>query len=299
MAQLKDKMIICLDLGATEIKCALAKQNGKELCLVGGVQKVPTNAHNGKQGIVDALYKSIAMFIQEGVKGVAIASAGDIDCDNGKIIYATDNLPNMTGFDFTYFCQQNFGLKTHVLNDAHSALVGEMVFGVGKNFQDRSVAMITLGSGVGGGYYANGKIVSNEQNDYARFGHICLHPQGLLCTCSKFGCAEMYLSGRALHRNAQQMGVDGADLFEKFAQGIPQNLRFVQVFRQNLKSLLDKIQQTCPFDVCIVGGGVTDWMGDCFDDVTKDLGYTIVKAQLGNHAGIYGAFANYINKENL
>ncbi len=280
-------MIICLDLGATEIKCALATQMG-----MGTVQKVPTNAHS-KQGILDALHQAISLHMQPGVSGIAIASAGNIDGEKGVITYATDNLPGMTGFDFTAFCMEHFGLPVAVINDAHAALLGEMAQGAGTCYADKKVAMITLGSGVGGGYYADGKIVSTPENDYARFGHICLHPGGRECTCAKHGCAEMYLSGRALHRDAEAMGVDGADLFRRYTEGNPKNVEFVGVFRKNLKDLLDKIQEVAAFDVCIVGGGVTDWMGDDFAHVTRDLGYPIVKAQLGNHAGLYGALANY------
>ena len=81
------------------------------------------------------------------------------------------------------------------------------------------VVMLTLGSGVGGGYYANGEIVSNKENDYGRFGHICLEENGRECTCGKRGCIEMYLSGRAIHRDADKMGIDGADIFRKYLAG--------------------------------------------------------------------------------
>ena len=45
--------------------------------------------------------------------------------------------------------------------------------------------------------------------------------------------------------------------------------------------------------VCIIGGGVADWMGDHFFSIMSDLGYYIIRASLGNSAGIYGAHAHY------
>ena len=51
--------------------------------------------------------------------------------------------------------------------------------------------------------------------------------------------------------------------------------------------------QISPFDICIIGGGVADWMGEHFSTVMADLGYTIIKASLGNNAGMVGAFAHY------
>lgn len=284
-------------MGATEIKVAPINQKENEI-IVGNVQRFPTNAALGKQGITDALYKAISSLNSAEVDGVAIASAGDIDVNTSVITYATENLPGMIGFDFAQFCKNNFSLPARAINDAHAALLGEMVFGVGKDYQDKRVVMLTLGSGVGGGYYADGGIVANEENDYGRFGHVCLENNGRECTCGKHGCIEMYLSGRAIHRDADKMGIDGPDIFDKYAEGAPKNVEFVNVLRKNLKASLDLVMQVSPFDVCIIGGGVADWMAEHFYAITEGLGYPIIRASLGNSAGIYGAYAHYL-KSNL
>ncbi|MBO5714836.1 MAG: ROK family protein [Clostridia bacterium] len=285
-------MTICIDMGATEIKVAPIKGNEDKI-IVGELKKFPTNASLGKQGIVDALHKAILSLNGADVYGVAIASAGDIDTESSVITYATENLPGMIGFDFAQFCKDNFNLPATAINDAHAALLGEMVYGAGQEYQDKRVVMLTLGSGVGGGYYADGNIVSNEENDYGRFGHICLEKDGRLCTCGKKGCVEMYLSGRAIHRDADALGIDGPDIFEKYGNGEQKNVEFVNVLRANLKKSLDLVMQVSPFDVCIIGGGVADWMEQYFYSITDNLGYNIIRASLGNSAGIYGAYAHY------
>ena len=288
-------MTICIDMGATEIKVAPINRKENEI-LVGAVNKFPTNASLGKQGIVDALFQAISSLNTPDVDGVAIASAGDIDVNTSIITYATENLPGMIGFDFAKFCKDNFNLRAKAINDAHAALLGEMVFGVGKEYQDKRVVMLTLGSGVGGGYYANGEIVANEENDYGRFGHICLEENGIECTCGKRGCIEMYLSGRAIHRDAAKIGIDGPDIFEKYAVGEAKNVEFVEKLRNDLKESLDLVMKVSPFDVCIIGGGVADWMAEHFYTITEGLPYPIIRASLGNSAGIYGAYAHYIKK---
>ena len=286
-------MTICIDMGATEIKVAPINRKENEI-VVGNVQKFPTNASLGKKGIVDALHQAISSLNTPDVEGVAIASAGDIDVNTSIITYATENLPGMIGFDFAQFCKDNFNLPAKAINDAHAALLGEMVFGVGKDYQDKRVVMLTLGSGVGGGYYADGTIVANEENDYGRFGHICLEKDGIECTCGKRGCIEMYLSGRAIHRDAKIIGIDGPDIFEKYAKGEAKNVEFVEKLRKDLKISLDLVMEVSPFDVCIIGGGVADWMAEHFASITEGLGYPIIRASLGNSAGIYGAYAHYI-----
>ena len=285
-------MTICIDMGATEIKVAPIRGKENEI-IVGRVERFPTNASLGKEGIVSALRAAIASLVGEGADSIAIASAGDIDVNTSVITYATENLPGMIGFDFGAFCENEFGLPARAINDAHAALLGEMVYGVGKEYQDKRVAMLTLGSGVGGGYYADGNIVATPENDYGRFGHICLEENGRECTCGKLGCIEMYLSGRAIHRDASAMGIDTPDIFDRYAMGEEKNVEFVKRLRENLKTSLDMVMAVSPFDICIIGGGVADWMGDHFFSIMSDLGYDIIRASLGNSAGIYGAHAHY------
>ena len=285
-------MTICIDMGATEIKVAPITRKENEI-IVGRVERFPTNASLGKEGIVSALRDAIASLVGEGADSIAIASAGDIDVNTSVITYATENLPGMIGFDFGAFCENEFGLPARAINDAHAALLGEMVYGVGKEYQDKRVAMLTLGSGVGGGYYADGNIVATPENDYGRFGHICLEENGRECTCGKLGCIEMYLSGRAIHRDASAMGIDTPDIFDRYAMGEEKNVEFVKRLRENLKTSLDMVMAVSPFDICIIGGGVADWMGDHFFSIMSDLGYDIIRASLGNSAGIYGAHAHY------
>ena len=285
-------MTICIDMGATEIKVAPITRKENEI-IVGRVERFPTNASLGKEGIVSALRTAIASLVGEGADSIAIASAGDIDVNTSVITYATENLPGMIGFDFGAFCESEFGLPARAINDAHAALLGEMVYGVGKEYQDKRVAMLTLGSGVGGGYYADGNIVATPENDYGRFGHICLEDNGRECTCGKLGCIEMYLSGRAIHRDAAAMGIDTPDIFDRYAMGEEKNVEFVRRLRENLKTSLGMVMAVSPFDICIIGGGVADWMGDHFSSIMSDLGYDIIRASLGNSAGIYGAHAHY------
>ena len=285
-------MTICIDMGATEIKVAPITRKENEI-IVGRVERFPTNASLGKEGIVSALRAAIASLVGEGADSIAIASAGDIDVNTSVITYATENLPGMIGFDFGAFCESEFGLPARAINDAHAALLGEMVYGVGKEYQDKRVAMLTLGSGVGGGYYADGNIVATPENDYGRFGHICLEDNGRECTCGKLGCIEMYLSGRAIHRDAAAMGIDTPDIFDRYSMGEEKNVEFVKRLRENLKTSLDMVMAVSPFDICIIGGGVADWMGDHFSSIMSDLGYDIIRASLGNSAGIYGAHAHY------
>ena len=95
-------MTICIDMGATEIKVAPIRGKENEI-IVGRVERFPTNASLGKEGLVSALHAAIASLVGDGADSIAIASAGDIDVNTSVITYATENLPGMIGFDFGAF----------------------------------------------------------------------------------------------------------------------------------------------------------------------------------------------------
>lgn len=294
-------MIIAIDLGATEIKVAPFERTNTPAGgapLAGSAQIVPTDADLGKEGIVRALDRAISLYLSAQTEGIAVASAGDVDPQSACITYATENLPGMTGFSYAAYAKK-YGVPISAINDAYAALLGELYDGAGKNYADQRVVMLTLGSGVGGAYAVNGKIVSTKENDHARFGHICLEENGYPCTCGRKGCAEMYLSGRAIHRQAAAAGIDGGDLFERYLEREQAYVVFMERFRQQLTQLLDKVALTSPYDVCIIGGGVADWMGDAFDRIVDGFPFPVIRATLGNRAGVYGAYRHFNSGEVL
>lgn len=277
-------MILSVDLGATNIKAALFDE---KLNKTGRTLAVPTRAGEGREGIVSALKDAVNHFAGE-ADFLAVSSAGDVDVKTSRITYATDNLPGMTGFDFVGFAKA-FSLPAYAVNDAQAALLGEVYCGVGRAFKDKNILMLTLGSGVGGAYFRGGKIIAEKDNMFGRYGHLTLHGGGRLCTCGKRGCVETYLSGRAIHSLAARLGIDGDDIFERSDS---LHTEFVNGLTAELKLTLGKIEKISPFDVCIIGGGVADWMGAAFEKIAKGTGYPVVKAQLGNDAGLYGACVN-------
>ncbi len=278
-------MRVCIDLGATNVKGALVG-NGVILKTV----KTPTDHSCGREGIVRSLKCTLDALICENADSVAVASAGDIDEKSGVCTYATGNLEGFTGFDFPAFAAEHYRLPCTAINDAFAALLGEMKYGAGRVYQKSRVVMLTLGSGVGGAYWANGKLVSNENNLYARFGHIILHENGFECTCGKRGCAEQYLSGRALNRLAGTYGIGNEEIFPRFRAGDKAAKEVVEVYARELDSALDLIDKISPFDVCILGGGVAEAMD--FDDFGARVKKKIIPAQLGNTAGLMGAYAH-------
>lgn len=276
-------MKLCVDLGATNVKSALIENYNIVRHAV-----TPTDTKNGRAGVVNSLARAIDGLMCESVTQICISSAGRIDSATGKVIYATDNLPGYTGFDITAWVRENYNLPCVALNDGFAALLGELA--LEPEYSAKRVVMLTLGSGVGGAYAVNGELVANERNGFALFGHIVLHENGAPCNCGKAGCAEQYLSGRAINRTAQKYGIGQDAIFCEYRSGNPNAREIVRLIRQDLKKLLARIQKVSPFDICLLGGGAVDGMGESFSSVTGGLGYDIRRAKAGNDAGLFGAF---------
>ena len=93
-------------------------------------------------------------------------------------------------------------------NDANSAAFGEKWLGVAKDVDD--MAMLTLGTGVGGGLVLGGRIWHGMAGMAAEFGHTTVEPDGALCGCGNRGCLEAYASATAVVRMAREAIASGA-----------------------------------------------------------------------------------------
>ena len=88
------------------------------------------------------------------------------------------------------------GVKTLISNDANAATIGEMIYGNAKGMRD--FIMITLGTGLGSGFVANGEMVYGHDGFAGEFGHIPFFDNEIICSCGKKGCLETEVSGIAI-----------------------------------------------------------------------------------------------------
>ena len=275
-------MKLCVDLGATNVKSGLV-QNGKFVKTL----VTPTDTTRKRQGVVASLQGAIDGLLCDEVKAICIASAGKIDVESGKVLYATENLPGYTGFCIKEFVRETYGLPCVAVNDGMAALLGEIY--LTEEYRNKRIVMLTLGSGVGSAYAVNGEI-QGKDDEFASFGHLCIEKQGLPCNCGKVGCPEQYLSGRAINRQAQEIHVAKNKLFDEKRSGNPKAQEVFDRLKGYLARTLQEIEKTSPFDICILGGGAVDGMGDTFDEFASISGCDVRRAKAGNNAGMLGAY---------
>lgn len=95
------------------------------------------------------------------------------------------------------------GVRTVMTNDANAATIGEMVYGNAKGMRD--FIMITLGTGLGSGFVANGEMIYGHDGFAGEFGHVCVERNGRQCGCGRRGCLEAYVSATGIKRTVFEL----------------------------------------------------------------------------------------------
>lgn len=242
---------------------------------------------------------------------VCVGAAGLVDLD-GSIRYS----PNIDWADAPV--QQRLidrlGGGIRVLNDANVAAWGEFRVGAARDVPGSSV-MLTLGTGVGAGMIAEGRLLVGSGGLAPEFGHIIVAEGGRLCGCGNHGCLESYASGRAIEalareRLAQGQVPEGSPLRVPDVSG-PEITTAAQAgdaaavdvlatagfwLGVGIASIVNALDPA----VVVIGGGVLE-AGDlllgparsAYEERLLGRGYRdpapVVEAILGNDAGVVGA----------
>lgn len=197
-----------------------------------------------------------------------------------------------------------------VENDANVAALGELWQGTGKG--NRSLVMVTLGTGVGGGIVLDGKILSGATGAAGEIGHMpVLYDEPETCNCGKKGCLEQIASATGIVRHAKRVlakndkasvlrkdSLTAKDVFDGFKADDELAKVIVNDVSECLATALAHITCVVNPEVIVIGGGVSKAGQVLTDTVTKYYkekafhacrDTKIVLATLGNDAGIYGA----------
>lgn len=231
---------------------------------------------------------------------IGISSCGLIDSNAGRITYS--NNIKWEDKSIVSDLKEHLGVPVKIANDAKCALLAEAVLGAGKDY-DR-VCMITLGTGVGGGFITCKKLdLGTPYADAAGIlGHMSVAAGGRQCTCGHRGCLETYASSTAImasYRERTKEELTTKEIFERVRQGEPAATSVFEEFRYYLGEGLVSFGNILRPEIIIIGGGVSnsaDLFIDYLEDYVNDkifggnvIPVRIAAAMLGNDAGMIGA----------
>ena len=284
--------ILCFDIGGTFIKYGLCDENFNLI----EKDKVPTYAQNGGQSIIERIIEIIEQY--DNIDRVGVSTAGQVDSENGIVVYSTENIPYYTGMRVKSLIENKTGIPTFVENDVNCAALGEAYFGAAKGVSD--FICLTLGTGVGGAIFLNNKLYKGSSSSAGELGHMIIHSGGKQCTCGGEGCYECYASASALIKAVNKVSpveLNAFQIFEKENIEKPEIRSEIDKWIDEIIVGLVNIIYIFNPSMIVLGGGIMneDYIIELIDrkiysrlmDNFKNV--KIVRPKLGNDAGMIGA----------
>jgi glucokinase len=301
---------IGLDIGGTKINAFRVARDGSILAR--------SNAATPAEDQEATLAKMIEL--TEGVRtpdvvAVGVGAAGLVDSSQGMLRFA----PNLAWRNLPIAERMREALELPVLveNDASMAAFGEYRFGAGRGY--RHLLLVAVGTGIGGGIVADGRLFRGAHGFASEIGHVIVEPGGPLCGCGNRGCWEQVAAGRAIGRMGREAAKEPDSPLRRLAGGDPDKvtgrlvteaaLQGVDVAKgilaeagRRLGEGIAGLVNILDPQIVVVGGGVIV-AGDllleparaAFLDAVEGRDYRppvpIVPAELGNDAGAVGAAA--------
>ncbi len=198
-----------VDLGGTGVKIGVVDNAGKTLAF----DSIPTHEEAGPQQAVDRMAQTgRALLEKTGIPHnhlarVGLGSPGTMCLQRG-ILVEPPNLPHWYGFAIRDALAKAIDCPVSFINDANAAAYGEFWVGTGSAY--RTLAMLTLGTGVGGGIIHEGRLINGVNSAGSECGHIIVDssPDARLCVWGGGrGQLEAYSSASAVAKRAQELAM--------------------------------------------------------------------------------------------
>ncbi len=185
------------DLGGTNFRAGL-RRSGEETLLA--VASIPSSGSWEAGEILDRLAEMADWLLARcpgsppRLCGIGMGITGDIDFRDG-ICYSMKRFPGLEAFPLASALRERFQVPATILNDGLTATLAELRAGAGRGCRD--LAMITLGTGIGGGIVLDGRLVTGARGRVGKVGHqIVGAVEGPVhCHCGLNGCWQS-LAGR-------------------------------------------------------------------------------------------------------
>lgn len=291
-------MRIGIDLGGTKIEARALDEAGVELAKVRVA--TPSDDYNSTVAAIVDLVSGLESDLGR-AESVGVGTPGAIDPVSGLL--KNSNSVVLNGHPLDIDLATALRREIRMANDADCLAVSEAVDGAAAGA--RNVFAVILGTGVGGGVVANGKLVRGPNRIAGEWGHNPLpamtdeERSGQVCYCGRLGCIEMFLSGPSLARDhAKRTGrkMTAADIAASAASDTDAATT-MQIYYERLARALGSVINILDPEVIVLGGGVSNvteiytavpamWSDYVFSAqvLTK-----LVKAQHGDSSGVLGA----------
>jgi glucokinase len=295
------KLYIGVDLGGTSMRAGVIAKDGTLLAL----EKRKTHPELGAAGVLERLIKTINDAAKtSGVKmkdidGIGIGVPGPIDSTKGVVRLAVNLGKDWNNYPLANKVVAELGVPTYVDNDVRVGATGEFTYGAGRDVQD--MVAVFVGTGIGGGIILGGKLRSGFRGGAGEVGHtIVAADNGIIGKTGQPGTVEPLASRTGMEAKIKALIASGRksvvpELMESLGGGrltssvivaaLKANdavMKETLIYAQHILGLLAaNIVNILDPEMIVIGGGVTERLGDKFVSPIRQT-----------------AYANFINKNN-
>ena len=204
--------LVLIDIGGTSIKYGHFVPENLTITDKGSI---PTP--KGADNILIAIGQIVADILAKYplTDAVAISSAGIIDSENGVVYEANEDLmPGYTGTAIAAYIQTNYGLSCHVENDVNCAALAEYYQGAAKG--SSSCLMLTIGTGIGGAFIYDGKLLKGHTFSACEVGYMHMKESSF----EELGATSVLVKKTAKALGVEDETLDGKKIFDMAYNGI-------------------------------------------------------------------------------
>ncbi len=287
---------IAVDIGGTNTRIALVDKRFKIIDKISFPTEIKETPKVQISCVVNAAMAllHIHKISSKALFGVGVGIAGLVEEGTG-IVHNLTNIPGWRGINLARILKSRLKVPVYIDNDANLMTLAEFHKGAGRG--SRNLVCITLGTGVGGGIVINGRLHRGSSSSAGEIGHIPINEKGPRCNCGGYACIERYVGNRYI--TSSYSNITPEEIFKKAKRGDRSAIKLWKNVSLRLGVMLTGVINLLDPDKIVIGGGVSNaghFIFSPLKDTIKRYSMKgrrrqveIVKARLGNDAGLIGA----------
>ncbi|MDO1604492.1 ROK family protein [Lactobacillus sp. YT155] len=275
-------MLACFDIGGTSVKCGIWQN-----------EKVTNHESFETPDNLDEMIAQMKSYLgTQDIEGVAISCPGIVHKNEGRIT-GLSAVPYIHEIEFVKILEKELGHHVTIENDANCAALCESKYGVAKGTD--SSAFIVIGTGIGGAFVHEDKILSGH--------HLIAGEYGMIET-GKDIVGEFTLVNQAIKYNKNSTNqVSGKDLVEMTDEKAQ---KLIEEFVETMGQMIFNIQVIIDPEMFVLGGGMSqnhnlvERIQKCANEHLHSRGYEEIEINVKpckyqNDANLIGAVVAYNN----
>ena len=289
---------ICVDIGGTSIKHGVLNENA----IIEESNQTKTEAWLGGAEVLDQIKAIGKQYMEqyENLEGICISTAGMVDPEEGKIVFAGELMPDYTGTCIKKELEKTLGIPCEVENDVNCAGLAEYISGAAK--ESHIMFCATVGTGIGGCAIVDGSVFHGASNSACEIGYIPMEDSDF----QTLGASSILIKKVAGKKREPLDMWDGKKIFELAEKGDEVCISAIKEMCDVLGKGLATICYVLNPDTIVLGGGVMAQKkileNEIIDSLKRYLKPILAEhlqvcfAEYGNEAGMVGALYNFQNK---